>query len=47
VIRTFAPPSLILVLRASGEKAEKTTEWIAPILAQASMKTRASGIIGM
>ncbi|MNL69457.1 hypothetical protein D3C87_1943210 [compost metagenome] len=30
----------------SGEKPPNTTEWIAPIRAQASMATAASGIIG-
>jgi hypothetical protein len=32
---------------ASGEKPPNTTEWIAPIRAQASMAKAASGIIGM
>ena len=39
--------SSILSLRASGEKPPKTTEWIAPSLAQASIATVASTIIGM
>jgi hypothetical protein len=32
---------------ASGEKPPNTTEWTAPIRAQASIATAASGIIGM
>ena len=32
---------------ASGEKPPNTTEWIAPIRAQASIANAASGIIGM
>ncbi len=32
---------------ASGEKPPNTTEWIAPMRAQASIATAASGIIGM
>jgi hypothetical protein len=32
--------------RASGEKPAKTIEWIAPMRAQASMATAASGTIG-
>jgi hypothetical protein len=31
----------------SGEKPPKTTEWIAPMRAQASIAAAASGIIGM
>jgi len=31
----------------SGEKPPNTTEWIAPMRAQASMEIAASGIIGM
>jgi len=46
VIRIFALPSMILAFRASAEKAEKTTEWIAPILVQASIAVRACGTIG-
>ena len=33
--------------RLSGEKPPNTTEWIAPIRAQASIAAAASGIIGM
>jgi hypothetical protein len=33
--------------RLSGEKPPKTTLWIAPMRAQASMAKAASGIIGM
>ena len=38
--------SLILVANATAEKPAKTTEWIAPILAQASVAIANSGIIG-
>ena len=31
----------------SGEKPPNTTEWMAPMRAQASIATAASGIIGM
>ena len=33
--------------RASGEKPPNTTEWTAPMRAQASIAKAASGIIGM
>ena len=39
--------SSMRVCRASAEKPPKTTEWGAPIRAQASMATTVSGIIGM
>ena len=38
--------SLMRSLSASGENPPKTTEWMAPIRAQASMANAASGIIG-
>ena len=38
--------SVIRPASASGEKPPNTTEWIAPIRAQASMAKAASGIIG-
>jgi hypothetical protein len=51
------PPSAVITKRlaqssmrpcsASGEKPPKTTLWTAPIRAQASIATAASGIIGM
>ncbi|MNF88610.1 hypothetical protein D3C84_711080 [compost metagenome] len=47
VITTFDLQSMIRPARASGEKPPNTTEWIAPIRAQASIATTASGIIGM
>jgi hypothetical protein len=39
--------SVIRPASASGEKPPNTTEWIAPIRAQASRANAASGIIGM
>ncbi len=33
--------------RLSGEKPPNTTEWMAPMRAQASIATAASGIIGI
>ncbi len=36
-----------LAAKASGEKPAKTIEWIAPILAQASIAYAASGIMGI
>ncbi|MNP63771.1 hypothetical protein D3C76_1592090 [compost metagenome] len=47
VITTFDLQSMMRPASASGEKPPKTTEWIAPIRAQASIATTASGIIGM
>ena len=43
----FESQSWMRPARASGEKPPNTMEWIAPIRAQASMATAASGIIGM
>ena len=43
---TFASQSLIRSLTASAEKPPKTTEWGAPIRAQASIAATASGTIG-
>ena len=43
---SLASASSIRDRRASAEKPPKTTEWIAPILAQASRVITASGIIG-
>ncbi len=37
VIRSFAPESTMRERRASAEKPAKTTEWMAPMRAQASM----------
>ena len=39
--------SRILSFKDSGENPPKTTEWIAPILVQASIAKAASGIIGI
>lgn len=47
VTTTFASASWMRLLRAEEEKPPKTTEWIAPILAQASRVIGSSGIIGM
>ena len=47
VITTRQSESRIRSLSASGEKPPKTMEWTAPIRAQASMATAASGIMGM
>ncbi|MNH17424.1 hypothetical protein D3C79_770950 [compost metagenome] len=47
VITTLDLQSMIRPASASGEKPPNTTEWIAPIRAQASMATTASGIIGI
>jgi hypothetical protein len=41
------PLSIIRPASASAEKPPKTTEWIAPIRAQASIANAASGIIGI
>ena len=46
VMTTLAELSSIRFSSASGEKPAKTIEWIAPIRAQASIATAASGIIG-
>ncbi len=46
VMRTLAWASLIRSLRASAENPPKTTVWAAPSLAQASIATGSSGIIG-
>jgi hypothetical protein len=45
VIRTLASASLIRSRRASAENPPNTTEWGAPILAQASMAAGSSGTI--
>ena len=47
VISTVERQSSMRPARLSGEKPPNTTEWIAPIRAQASIATAASGIIGM
>jgi hypothetical protein len=39
--------SLMRVASSGGAKPPKTTEWMAPSLAQASMAKSACGIIGM
>jgi hypothetical protein len=46
VISTFAWASLIRSLSDSGENPPNTTEWIAPMRAQASIEIAASGISG-
>ena len=46
VMTTLASQSLIRLASASGEKPANTTEWIAPMRAQASIAKAASGIIG-
>ena len=46
MIRIFDWPSSILAFSASAENAEKTTEWIAPILVHESIAIRACGTIG-
>ena len=46
VIRTLASQSLMRPASDSGEKPANTTEWMAPIRAQASIAVAASGIIG-
>ena len=43
---TFASQTCIRSLTDSAEKPPKTTLWIAPIRAQASIAAAASGIIG-
>ena len=47
VITAHASQSAMRPARLSGEKPPNTTEWIAPIRAQASIAAAASGIIGM
>ncbi len=47
VISTLASASLMRSARESEEKPPNTTEWAAPMRAQASMATGSSGIIGM
>ena len=44
---TFGSASSIRLARLTLAKPPKTTEWIAPIRAQASIANTASGIIGM
>jgi hypothetical protein len=46
VITNRLSASRIRPARLSGEKPANTTEWIAPMRAQASMANAASGIIG-
>ncbi|MNE17977.1 hypothetical protein D3C80_1109790 [compost metagenome] len=46
VITILHSESLILAVTAEEEKPAKTTEWMAPILAQAKTETANSGIIG-
>ena len=46
VISIRASQSWILSLSAAAEKPPNTTEWIAPMRAQASMTIGSSGIIG-
>ena len=43
---SLARQSSILEARASAENPPKTTVWVAPMRAQASIATMASGIIG-
>ena len=47
VMRQLESQSWMRPTRLSGEKPPKTTLWIAPMRAQASMAKAASGIIGM
>ena len=47
VITAQASQSAMRPARLSGEKPPNTTEWIAPMRAQASIAAAASGIIGM
>ncbi len=44
---SFGSASLIRVASSFGAKPPNTTEWMAPMRAQASIATRASGTIGM
>ena len=46
VIRTVERQSSMRPARLSGENPPNTTEWMAPMRAQASIATAASGIIG-
>ena len=47
VITSFAWESLIRPASASAENPPNTTEWIAPIRAQACIAITASGVCGM
>ncbi len=47
VISTWQSASRMRSRSASGEKPPNTTEWMAPMRAQASMAAAASGIMGM
>ena len=47
VISTLGRASSMRIASSLGAKPPNTTEWTAPIRAQASMATTASGIIGM
>ena len=47
VIAALESQSRMRSASASGEKPPNTTEWTAPMRAQASMANAASGIIGM
>ena len=47
VIRQRAPASSMRSFSDSAEKPPNTTEWIAPMRAQACIATTASGTIGM
>ncbi|MOA41760.1 hypothetical protein D3C78_1637560 [compost metagenome] len=47
VITSFELESTMRPATASGENPPKITEWIAPMRAQASMATAASGTIGI
>ncbi len=47
VMRMFESQSWIRPASESGEKPPNTTEWIAPIRAQASMAMAISGTMGM
>ena len=46
VMTSVEAQSMMRPARASGEKPPKTTEWIAPMRAQARTATAISGIIG-
>jgi hypothetical protein len=46
VMSIFEPQSWMRSRRAAAEKPPKTTEWIAPMRAQASIAIGSSGIIG-
>ena len=47
LITTFGSASSMRLARLTLAKPPKTTEWIAPIRAHASIANAASGIIGM